>query len=91
MPVAVRVRSTSLPQPATLFLAPDGAKVLLRDGEYGVAAGQACVFYADTGPEARVLGGGWIGRVWSPAEQLPAASAPAGAAPRDVERVSSGH
>ena len=33
----------------------DGARVLLREGEYGVAAGQACVFYADAGPEARVL------------------------------------
>ena len=28
----------------------DGARVLLREGEYGVAAGQACVFYADAGP-----------------------------------------
>ena len=37
-----------------------GAKVLLRDGEYGVAAGQACVFYADARRRARVLGGGWI-------------------------------
>ena len=67
--VAVRVRSTSPPQPATLFPSGDGAKVLLRDGEYGVAAGQACVFYADAGPEARVLGGGWIGRTLSRAEQ----------------------
>ena len=50
MSVAVRVRSTSPPQPATLFPSGDGAQVLLRDGEYGVAAGQACVFYADTGP-----------------------------------------
>jgi tRNA-specific 2-thiouridylase len=69
MSVAVRVRSTSSPQPATLFPSADGAKVLLRDGEYGVAAGQACVFYADAGPEARVLGGGWIARALSRAEQ----------------------
>lgn len=67
--VAVRVRSTAPPQLATVFPAPDGAKVLLRDGEYGVAAGQACVFYADTGAEARVLGGGWISRALSRAEQ----------------------
>jgi tRNA-specific 2-thiouridylase len=65
----VRVRSTSPLQPATLFPSADGAKVLLRDGEYGVAAGQACVFYADAGAEARVLGGGWIGRTLSRAEQ----------------------
>jgi tRNA-specific 2-thiouridylase len=69
MSVAVRVRSTSPPQPATLFPSADGAKVLLRDGEYGVAAGQACVFYADAGPEARMLGGGWIARALSRAEQ----------------------
>ena len=69
MSVAVRVRSTSPPQPATLFPLDDGAKVLLRDGEYGVAAGQACVLYADVGSEARVLGGGWIARALSTAEQ----------------------
>jgi len=58
--IAVRIRSSAPPQPATVY--PDGgkAKVLLRGGEYGVAAGQACVFYADTAPRARVLGGGWI-------------------------------
>ena len=58
--VAVRIRSSAPPQPGTVY--PDGrkAKVLLHGGEYGVAAGQACVFYADTAPRARVLGGGWI-------------------------------
>jgi hypothetical protein len=34
--------------------------VRLGEGEYGVAPGQACVFYADADPRARVLGGGWI-------------------------------
>jgi tRNA-specific 2-thiouridylase len=69
MSVAVRVRSTSAPQPATLFPSADGARVLLRDGEYGVAAGQACVFYADATQGARVLGGGWIERALSRADQ----------------------
>jgi tRNA-specific 2-thiouridylase len=70
MSVAVRVRSTSPPQPAILSLSADGAWVLLlRDGEYGVAAGQACVFYADAAAGARVLGGGWIERASSRAEQ----------------------
>lgn len=70
MSIAVRVRSTSPPQPATLFPSPDGARVLLlRDGEYGVAAGQACVFYADVSAGARVLGGGWITRALSRTEQ----------------------
>jgi tRNA-specific 2-thiouridylase len=67
--VAVRIRSSAPPQAATLFPAPDGARVLLRDGDYGIAAGQACVFYADTAVEARLLGGGWINRALSRAEQ----------------------
>ena len=65
MTVAVRVRSTSPPQLATLFPSADGARVLLHDGEYGVAAGQACVLYADAADRARVLGGGWIERALS--------------------------
>jgi tRNA-specific 2-thiouridylase len=73
--IAVRVRSTSPPQPATLFPSTDGARVLLSDGEYGVAAGQACVFYADAGPRARLLGGGWITRALSRAEQPQTAAA----------------
>jgi len=73
MSVAVRVRSTSPPQPGTVFAAGDGAKVLLSDGEYGVAAGQACVFYADTSARARVLGGGWIAQALTGAEALDSA------------------
>jgi tRNA-specific 2-thiouridylase len=58
---AVRIRSSAPPRPATLFPAADGkATVLLGDGEYGIAAGQACVFYADASERAHVLGGGWI-------------------------------
>jgi tRNA-specific 2-thiouridylase len=61
MEVYVRIRSSQRPQMATAFVAPDGVvKVVLRDGEQGAAAGQACVFYADGSDEARVLGGGWI-------------------------------
>jgi tRNA-specific 2-thiouridylase len=68
MAVAARVRSTAPPQPATAFRSGDGAKVLLSDGEYGVAAGQACVFYSDASARARVLGGGWIARALTGAE-----------------------
>lgn len=71
--IAVRIRSSAPPRPATLFQEGDRASVLLQDGEYGVAAGQACVFYSDTLPRARVLGGGWIERALS-----------RGAAPRAV-------
>ena len=67
--VAVRIRSSAPPQPARLLPAPGGARVLLRDGDYGIAAGQACVFYADAAAEARLLGGGWISRALSRVEQ----------------------
>jgi len=90
MDVAVRVRSTSPPQAATLLPSADGARVLLRDGEYGVAAGQACVVYADAGPEARVLGGGWIGRALSRSEQPDTGERLQGIT-ADVVRVVGGH
>jgi tRNA-specific 2-thiouridylase len=63
--VFVRVRSSQAPQPGTVFADPDGAvRVVLEDGEHGVAAGQACVFYADGSDEARLLGGGFIARTY---------------------------
>src|SRR5204862_258188 len=59
LPVAVRVRSTRPPRPATLTVGPDGAvEVVLAEPEDGVSPGQACAIYADDGPRARVLGGG---------------------------------
>jgi len=61
--VYVRIRSSQPPQPATLVAKPDGAaEVVLHEGEDGVAAGQACVFYANGDSEARLLGGGFIAR-----------------------------
>ena len=36
------------------------AKVNLLEGEYGIAPGQACVFYSKDNLGERVLGGGWI-------------------------------
>jgi len=38
--------------------AGEGARVAFAEPQYGVAPGQACVFYAGD----RVLGGGWIAR-----------------------------
>jgi len=59
--IHVRVRSSQPTQPAILTSDADGSiKVLLGAGQQGVAGGQACVFYADGSPEARVLGGGTI-------------------------------
>lgn len=61
--VFARIRSTQAPQLATLNVTGDGAvTVTLSDGEEGIAAGQACVFYSDGSNEAQVLGGGWIVR-----------------------------
>jgi tRNA-specific 2-thiouridylase len=60
MAVFVRLRSAQPPRRAWLRLDGLSAEVLLADGEYGVAPGQACVFYADKSAGARVLGGGWI-------------------------------
>jgi tRNA-uridine 2-sulfurtransferase len=57
----VRLRSSQSPQPATMAWRADGAAhVTLHGREHGIAAGQACVFYASGEAEARVLGGGYI-------------------------------
>ncbi|MBI1383639.1 MAG: tRNA 2-thiouridine(34) synthase MnmA [Rhizobiales bacterium] len=79
--VWARVRSTCPPRPARLEVAADGAvTILLVEGEHGVSPGQACVLYADDGPGARVLGGGWIrrdpGAGDRPAHATPARPAP---------------
>jgi tRNA-uridine 2-sulfurtransferase len=59
--VYIRVRSSQPTHPAVLTRNGDGSiEVLLGDGQEGIAAGQACVFYADGSSEARVLGGGTI-------------------------------
>ena len=61
--IFTRIRSTQDPQPATLSYDGDQALVVhLADGEEGIAAGQACVFYSAGTGEAQVLGGGWIVR-----------------------------
>jgi tRNA-specific 2-thiouridylase len=54
--LTVRIRSTQAPVPATLSSNGVAVKVRFSVAEYGVAPGQACVFYDGT----RVLGGGWI-------------------------------
>jgi tRNA-specific 2-thiouridylase len=57
-----KVRSTRPPRPAVLYQRAGITCVELVDGESGIAPGQACVLYSDDGNEARVLGGGFIGR-----------------------------
>ena len=58
--VAVRLRSTRPPGSAILRRHDGEIEVELAAGEDGVSPGQACVFYEDAGPRARVLGGGFI-------------------------------
>ena len=53
-PVAVKVRSTSMPVSARVV----GNRIAFDNSEYGVAPGQACVVYRGE----QVLGGGWIKR-----------------------------
>jgi tRNA-uridine 2-sulfurtransferase len=55
-----KVRSAQSPRPARFAGEPGAICVELPGGEYGVAPGQACVFYEDGGGAARVLGGGFI-------------------------------
>jgi tRNA-specific 2-thiouridylase len=53
----VRVRSSQIEVPARLQLKhSQTAEVIFEEPEYGVALGQACVFYEGN----RLLGGGWI-------------------------------
>jgi len=58
--IAVRVRSTRPPVPAMLESRNGEICVEFVDDESGVAPGQACVFYENAEPRARVLGGGFI-------------------------------
>ena len=54
---SVKIRSTQGPAAATIYQrGPNLAEVQFESPEYGVANGQACVFFEGT----RVLGGGWI-------------------------------
>jgi tRNA-uridine 2-sulfurtransferase len=63
--IYARIRSTQAPAPASLMVGSDGkVTVALHSGEEGIAAGQACVFYADASAQAQVLGGGWIARTF---------------------------
>ena len=55
--IGVKVRSLAPPVPASI----DSGQVRFASAEYGVAPGQAAVFYDGT----RMLGGGWIAETWS--------------------------
>ena len=61
-PVAVKVRSTRPPEPASFGQDENGLFIELDRAEEGVSPGQACVFYSPDAGHSRVLGGGWIAR-----------------------------
>jgi tRNA-specific 2-thiouridylase len=68
--VAVRVRSTAAPAPATLRFGPEPghARIELAGPEFAIAAGQAAVVQRGE----RILGGGWIRRPEQAAPARPA-------------------
>ena len=79
----VRLRSSQAPRLATLYVDADGeCRVVLADGEEGIATGQACVFYETGAPASKVLGGGIIAKTMKamPATADHGASAAAAAA-----------
>ena len=56
----VKVRSTGKLIKAKIDIKKDTANVNLLEEEYGIAPGQACVFYSKNENGHKVLGGGWI-------------------------------
>jgi tRNA-uridine 2-sulfurtransferase len=60
--IFVKLRSAQEPRLARLMTDADGIYVELAEPDHGIAAGQACVFYADGSGTARVLGGGFISK-----------------------------
>lgn len=59
--VFVKLRSTRPASAAILQASKEEISVKLKQADFGISAGQACVIYERTGSGARVLGGGFIG------------------------------
>ena len=58
--IFVKLRSTGKLIKAKINIKNKFAKVDLLEDEYGIAPGQACVFYSKNNYGYKVLGGGWI-------------------------------
>ncbi|WP_440937141.1 tRNA 2-thiouridine(34) synthase MnmA [Candidatus Pelagibacter sp.] len=58
--IFVKVRSTGKLLKAKVDINNSEAKVNLLEDEYGIAPGQACVFYSKDSLGDKILGGGWI-------------------------------
>ena len=58
--IFVKVRSTGKLIKAKVNISETSVNVNLFEEEYGIAPGQACVFYSKNDNGYKVLGGGWI-------------------------------
>ena len=58
--ILVKVRSTGKLIKANIDLNKNDAYINLKEDEYGISPGQACVFYSKNKNGFKVLGGGWI-------------------------------
>ena len=58
----IKVRSTGRLIKAETKILEDKAEVVLKEDEFGVSPGQACVFYKKNKFGDKVMGGGWIVR-----------------------------
>ena len=63
--IDIKVRSTGRLLKAKLNFTKDHAKVKILDKETGISPGQACVFYSKDRIGDKVLGGGWIDKVYN--------------------------
>ena len=54
------MRSTGRLIKAKIDITDTSASINLLEEEYGIAPGQACVFYSKNNQGYKVLGGGWI-------------------------------
>ncbi len=61
--VWVKLRSSNIPQKAKFAVSKTGKiAVSLEEPMESITPGQACVFYDSSNKEARLFGGGWIGK-----------------------------
>ena len=58
--IFVKIRSTGKLIKSKLSILNNKATVELKEDEYGISPGQACVFYKKDNNGDKLLGGGWI-------------------------------
>lgn len=63
--IRIKVRSTGKLLKAKINFIDNYAKVEILDKEIGISPGQACVFYSKDSFGDKVLGGGWIDKVFN--------------------------